>query len=242
MIEIKPLASGSSGNCYFVSDGKTSLLLDAGISIKEIEIGCNFRLSSVAGALITHRHNDHCKAVPALIKRGISVYASKDVFESKKVAGHRCKEISSVIDDKTAKLGRVYNIGSFYVYPFSVFHDVPNLGFYIHSTITNENLLYFTDTYYVKHVFPDLNFIIAEANYSLDASDESVHQGRIPFNLQKRLFKSHMRIDTLLEMLKSNDLSKCKRIYLCHLSDNNSREQDFKKQVQAATGVEVYIC
>lgn len=56
MVEMKVLASGSSGNCYIVSDGSSKILLDAGIPIKRIREGTGFQLSQVAGALISHCH------------------------------------------------------------------------------------------------------------------------------------------------------------------------------------------
>lgn len=79
MIDIKAIASGSSGNCYRVSDGSTALLLDAGISIYKIQQGLDFRLSEIAGALISHEHMDHAKAVPDLAKRGVLVFGPPEV-------------------------------------------------------------------------------------------------------------------------------------------------------------------
>lgn len=239
-VKIKILASGSSGNCYSVSDGETTILLDCGISIKNIRIGINFTLSAVSGCFVTHRHNDHSKAVCDLLKAGIDVYAHEDVFTAKGATGHRCKPIESGIVDNHAD--KWVTVGSFRVLPFECHHDVPNLGFYIKSLYTGENLLYFTDTYYIKPVFPDLHYIMAEANYSSEAIDQSIADGRIPIELKKRLVQSHMSIDNLLTMLRKNDLSKVKRIYLLHLSDNNSREDEFKRRVQEATGCEVYVC
>jgi len=239
-MEIKALASGSKGNCYIVSDGSSTILLDAGVPLQTIRIGCDFKLSDVTGALISHRHNDHSKAVCDLIKAGIDVYATEDVFTAKKATGHRCKAIESGIEN--GRLERWLQLGTFKVMPFDCQHDVPNLGFYIHSTATNENLLYFTDTYYVKYVFPNLQYIMAEANYSSEAINKSIADGRIPIALKKRLVQSHMSIDNLVTMLKQNDLSKIKRIYLLHLSDNNSNESEFKRKVQEVAGCEVYVC
>ena len=237
-MRLHALASGSSGNCYIIDDSESTLLLDAGISIKQIRIGVGFKLSAVSGALITHRHNDHAKAVPELIGAGVNVYALRDVFEAKKVSGHHCKEIDNgIIGDKR----NFITIGTFKVLPFSVHHDVPNLGFYIHSTVTRENLLFFTDTYYIEPVFPNLNYIMAECNYDPAAIEASINAGRIPLALKKRLMKSHMSIDTFVEMLEKNDLSQVRQIYLLHLSDNNSRANEFKRRVQEISGCEVYI-
>lgn len=233
-MRLQILASGSSGNCYCIDDGESTIILDAGIPIKEIQKGIGFRLSAVAGALITHRHNDHAKAVPDLIYAGVNVYASEDVFEAKNVSGHHCKVIDNGI------IGERRNwvtVGTFKVLPFLCHHDVHNLGFYIHSNVTGENLLYFTDTYYIEHIFPKLNYIMAECNFDPAAiKDAKLHPA-----LKARLYKSHMSIETFIEMLKKNDLSKVRQIYLLHLSDRNSRADEFKKRVQAETGCEVYI-
>ncbi len=56
MVEIKVLASGSSGNAYYVSDSKTPLLLEAGIPFTKIQQGLSFKTSGVVGCLISHCH------------------------------------------------------------------------------------------------------------------------------------------------------------------------------------------
>lgn len=237
-MKIKVLASGSRGNCYVIDDGDSTLLLDAGIPIMKIREGVGFKLTAVAGALITHRHGDHAKAVRDLTCAGTNVYALEDVFKAVGASGHRCMAIKNGISGDKRE---TFTVGSFRVLPFSVHHDVPNLGFYIHSTVSGENLLYFTDTYYIRHVFPKLNYIMAECNFDPAAIDVSVRAGLIPIELKKRLMKSHMSIDTFIKMLRKNDLSGVKQIYLLHLSDNNSRAEDFKRRVQAVSGCEVYI-
>jgi phosphoribosyl 1,2-cyclic phosphodiesterase len=56
MIQIKPLASGSAGNCYYITDGRSPLLIEAGIPIKKIKQGLNYKLSEIEGCLISHEH------------------------------------------------------------------------------------------------------------------------------------------------------------------------------------------
>ena len=77
MIEIKCLASGSSGNSYAVDDGETVLLLEAGITSKKILSGYAELLDRVAGCLVTHEHKDHAKSAWDLTKSGIDVYTSE---------------------------------------------------------------------------------------------------------------------------------------------------------------------
>lgn len=234
-MDIKVLASSSKGNAYLIHDGQDSLLLDAGISLSALQIKSGFRLTDVAGCLITHSHMDHVKSAKDLLKFGIDIYISKGEAERAGLEPHHRLHKVKVLEN--------FNVGTFRVTPFDVEHDTPEpLGFLIQSKKTGEKLLYFTDTYYLKYKFTGLNYIMAECNYSYEAVQESVRKGYIPEAMVKRLLTSHMSIDSLIELLKANDLSKIKQIYLLHLSENNSRADEFKKRVQRVTGAEVFVC
>lgn len=233
-MNITVVASGSSGNAYRVSDGSTALLLDAGISIKAIQQALNFRVCDLSGCLISHEHGDHVKAAAALAKSGINIYASNGTISAAKLTGHRIKPLEAL---------KEIQIGTFAVLPFDVQHDAQEpLGFLLTSKITGEKLLYFTDTYYIKYRFSGLTHIMGECNYSADIIAESVRNGYIPTGLVPRLIKSHMSLEHFLDLLKANDLSSVKQIYLLHLSNNNSDAARFKSEVQKLTGTEVYIC
>ena len=233
-MEIKVFASGSSGNAYLVSDEKTTLLLDAGIPLREIQVACGFKVRMIDGCLITHSHKDHSKAAEGLAKLGVEIYTSQGTIDACRLTGHRIN---------TVKALEGITIGTFKVLPFDVQHDAPEpLGFLIESTTTGERLLYFTDTYYIKYRFERLTHIMAECNYSKEAMLRSIEAGYIPIELVPRLVKSHMSLEHFIEMLKANDLKEVRQIYLLHLSDNNSDEEKFREEVQKATGAEVYVC
>lgn len=228
-MDIQVLASSSKGNCYRVSDGKTSVLLDCGIPYDRILKGLDFKISDISGVLVTHCHQDHIKAAKEIAKHGIDIYSSKGTFDRAELVGHRFKKV---------KAHECFNVGSFSVYPFDVQHDAPEpLGFMLTSTLTGEKLLYFTDTYYVKYVFKGLNYMMCECNYSDESIDPNINHA-----LRDRIMESHMSLEHLLELLKANDLSNVKAIYLLHLSDSNSDEKLFKTEVQKLTGKEVYVC
>ncbi len=55
-MQIKQLATGSSGNCYEITVNNTKILIEAGIPIKKIKEGLNFGLSEIDGVLISHAH------------------------------------------------------------------------------------------------------------------------------------------------------------------------------------------
>lgn len=233
-MDIKVLASGSSGNAYRISDGKTSLLLDAGIPLKAIQVGLNFKVSQIQGCFVTHSHQDHSKAAKDLMRLGVDIYTSQGTIDACGLTGHRIKRIKGLAEIK---------VGTFKILPFDVQHDAPEpLGFLFESTKTGDKLLYFTDTYYLKYKFEGLTHIMGECNYSKEALQESIDSGYIPMELAPRIIKSHMSLEHFIDLLKANDLSKVRQIYLLHLSDNNSDEEAFKKAVQKATGAEVYVC
>lgn len=233
-MEIKILASGSSGNAYRISDGETALLLDAGIPLKAIQAGLGFRVRDIEGCFITHAHKDHSKAAKDLARLGMNIYTSKGTADACGLTGHRIKIVCALEE---------LEIGTFRVLPFDVQHDAPEpLGFLCTSTATGEKLLYFTDTYYLKYRFQGLTHIMAECNYSEEGIRSSVDAGYIPVELVPRLVKSHMSLEHLLDMLRANDLRLLRQIYLIHLSENNSNAEKFKEEVQRQTGAEVYVC
>lgn len=232
-MDIKILASGSSGNAYRISDGQTALLLDAGIPYKEIQVGCDFQMSALAGCLITHAHGDHCKAAKELLRRGTDVYTSQGTIDACGLSGHRVHAVRALEE---------LQIGTFTVLPFDVQHDAPDpLGFIVASQATGDKLLYCTDTYYIKYRFDGLTHIMAECNYQIELLLESGARGDIPAKLMPRIIKSHMSIETLMSLLSANDLRRVRQIYLLHLSDANSDAQAFKETIQRLTGAEVYI-
>lgn len=233
-MDITVIASGSSGNAYRVSDGTTSLLLDAGIPLKVIQKALNFRVRDLSGCLITHEHGDHVKAAGDIAKVGVDIYTSRGTIAANRLTGHRVKPVEAL---------KELQIGTFAVLPFDVQHDAKEpLGFLLTSRATGEKLLYFTDTYYLKYRFEGLTHIMGECNYSMDIIEESVRNGYIPPELVPRLVKSHMSLDHFIDLLRANDLRKVKQIYLLHLSGNNSDANRFKTAVQKLTGTEVYVC
>lgn len=232
-MNINVIASGSSGNAYIIYDGVTSLLLDCGISYKRIQQGSGFRMSNISGCLITHEHQDHSKAAHELIKRGTDIYSSQGTIAACKLYGHRVHVIKEL---------KRFEIASYNILPFDVEHDAADpLGFLISSTVTDETLLYFTDTYYLKYKFSGVTHIMAEANYSIGILQENIDNGSMGVR-KARLLESHMSIEHLIDMLKANDLTRLQQIYLIHMSNDNSNEKEFKEAIQRVTGAEVYTC
>ena len=230
-MDIKCFASSSKGNCYIIDDGHTKIMIECGIQFKEIQIALRFRLSSIAGVLVSHSHRDHSRSVKDLIKAGVDVYLSEAAITELGASGHRVNEISPK---------KQFQLGTFTVLPFELNHDVFNLG-YLLANQEGEKLLYASDTSYIRYRFRGLTHIMIEANYSLDILNGNVESGSIPKEMKKRVLRSHMSIETAKEFLKANDLSKVEQIWLIHLSDGNSDAERFKREVQELTGRMVFV-
>jgi phosphoribosyl 1,2-cyclic phosphodiesterase len=234
-MEIKSLASSSAGNCYRISDGTSSLLLECGIPLQRIKRGLDYKLSDIAACLISHSHSDHCKSIKDILKAGIDVYASQETLEATGAIGeHRVQIIEA---------GKQFIVGSFVVRPFETEHDCPgSLGFLVYSTVTAEKLVFITDSFYTRYLFSGLNYIMIECNYAADILQANVSNGSLPEAQRKRLAQSHFSLEHVKEFLKANDLSQVREIYLLHLSAGNSDAARFKREIQALTGKQVIVC
>ncbi len=232
MIDIKVLASGSKGNCYYVTDGKTPLLLECGIQWKQIQRGVDFKTSEIAGALVSHEHKDHCKAVNEAAKAGIDIYLSAGTKEALDVTGHRFNVIKSK---------EQFIVGSWTILPFNTQHDaVEPLGFLL-ANQAGDKLVFATDTYYIRYRFQGLTHIMVECNHCSDILRANVDAGIVPLDLKNRIIRSHFSLKNVKEFLLANDLSQVKEIHLIHLSDDNSDAERFKREVAEITGKPVYV-
>ena len=232
-MKIDVYASGSSGNCYRISDGRTTLLLEAGIPLSAIRRATGFTMSQVAGCLITHAHGDHAKAAAQLAKSGVDLYTGGGTIDALNLTGHRIHAVKSLAE---------FRLGSFKILPFDVEHDAPEpLGFLCTSTATGDKLLYFTDTYFIRYRFQGLTHIMCECNHSAELIRDSASGGAVNTKLAVRVVGSHMSLEHLLGFLRANDLSRVRQIYLLHMSRDNADPEHFKEVVARETGTEVYI-
>ena len=221
-----PYASSSRGNFYQVAAAGTRLLLECGIPIWEIKRYLNFDLSRIDGCLLTHAHKDHAKAAKEITALGIDLYCSAGTIKALGLSGHRVHPIKAM---------EQFSIGQWTILPFEIEHDAPEpLGFLIANQ--DSKLLFVTDTYFIRYRFSGLTHIAVECNW-----DEQFLPPDFEFALKKRLLESHMSLHTLKSFFAANDLKNVQEIHLLHLSDGNSCSEYFKTEIQALTGIPVYV-
>lgn len=234
-MKLKVLGSSSKGNCYILDNGKEALVLEAGVRFSEVQKAVDFDISRIQGCLISHEHGDHSAFVQGFLNSRINCYLSRGTNEKLK-ARYRGYFCPLLIEANTT-----FSIGSFKVIPFDVQHDAEEpFGYLIHHEEMG-NVLFATDTYYLKYRFKDLSNLIIECNYDSEILDENYRLGLINRQRRDRTIKSHLSYQTLTEILCANDLSRVNNIVLIHLSESNSHAEKFRKGVEQITGKNTYI-
>ena len=227
---LKVLGSSSQGNCYILENKNEALIIEAGVRFIEVKKALGFDIRKVSGCLITHQHNDHAKYVKAMVESGFPTLALEEVWTAKGVTGSRAYCIER---------GKGYRFGRFKVLPFDACHDVPCVGYLIDHPETGR-IMFLTDSCMCEYVFPGLNQIMIECNYSDAKLVEAINAGRTLPSQRERLMTSHMELNTCKGFLCANDLTNVANIVLLHLSDNNSDEKHFVSEIERLTGKVVY--
>lgn len=230
-MKITPIASGSSGNAILVDDGRSKILLDAGITYSKLQKKCPVRLTEIEGVLLSHAHSDHVKAVPELLKRGTLCFASEGTW-------------GALVGDLPKWPGRCcyhkleFQLGSYKVVPFNVKHDVVQpFGYMVKSMFTGKKLIYVVDSSIIYFDFKGVTHWLVEANHYEDGLKKADLDERV----KKRILENHMSFESLSTFLSTSDLSKTEQIHLLHLSNANSNEHKFVQDLQRQTGVPVYV-
>ena len=235
-MKIEVIASGSSGNCYKISNEDTTLLIECGIPYKKIQEALNFKTTDIDGVLVSHEHGDHSKSCKDLIKAGVDLYMTKGTKEALKLDSHRVKNF----EESNDKTYRWFEIGSLKIMPFKSIHDAREpANFYISNKRTAERLLFITDTMYVEGRFNIIDYLMVEVNYVRETINNN---SKIDPVLRKRIKENHMSLETAIDFLKKCNLSRLKKVYVLHLSDANSDAEIIKERLQEVAGVAVEIC
>jgi Metal-dependent hydrolases of the beta-lactamase superfamily I len=239
-MEFLSLASSSSANAYILSDGHTKLLIECGLRYKELQKRLDFKVADIAGCLITHEHADHSKSATTLVNNGIPVYASYGTA-AELVSG----EFINIIEADVK-----FTVGTFEILPFDTYHDVDeSLGFFIKSTITDEKMMFATDTVNIDKSMDGLDIIAIECNHDVNImnnkkqwmSESRPQRWDQMIKIMNRIQNTHMSIDMCERYLSGVDLSKCKEIYLLHMSGNYSNESIFVERIRKLCGAHISV-
>lgn len=228
-MKIASLASSSKGNAYLIADRNTRILLECGMSYMELQKRAGFDLARLHGCLVSHEHKDHSLSVRRVAESGVPVYMSRGTAEALELP----ETVFSLLEEIRA--GEQFTVGTLDVLPFETYHDAAEpLGFLIQSKEDGDILAFATDTVNLPYTFPGVNILAVEANFCKERLERL---DKMPEKTKHRIANTHMDIEKLLECLRAMDTSRCRQIYLCHLSDASGDEFDFCRRVFQATGI-----
>lgn len=233
MLKFMSLSSGSCGNCYFLTDGKSGLVIDAGVSLrrlKKILQDRGFSLDSFQAILVTHDHLDHIRHLGAWCKHlGKPVYATQVLHDA--LATH------SFTRDWIAPCRRVLEGGATLlellpglpledqpsVHPFIVPHDATQtVGYSIEWHGSRFFLM--TDAGRVTDEALELaarsDAVVIESNYDMGM----LIGGPYTHQLKMRICKGngHLSNEECADAVRRMWHPGLKNIFLCHLSENNN--------------------
>ena len=235
MLKFICFGSGSSGNSYYLSNGKEAIIIDAGIGIRTmkkyiLEYGIN--VTKIKGILITHDHFDHSRAAGELCKLfNTKIYTSELVAD--KLSGSFRSRINK---DMCVCIEQycTFNIGDFIIEPFRIPHDsADNYGYTISCGDSIFTIM--TDigepTETVKQHIRKSNFLVIEADY-----DEEMLQTNKRYDavLKRRIRggNGHLCNTQTAELLYDHGHSDLKYVWLCHLSAENNKPELAKQTIE----------
>ena len=221
MTEVCVLASGSKGNAIYVSDGETSVLIDAGLSAIETErrlLSRELDPRDLDAIVVSHEHGDHIKGVGVLSRRyQLPVYINEPTLTAAKA------QIGAVNETVRFHPGLDFSIGDLCLHPFSVSHDASDsVGFTVQDDTTKVGIV--TDlgiaTQLVCHHLKGCRLIILEANHDQRMLEEGPYPWHVKQRIQSRL--GHLSNEASRDLLGEISHSGLRHVILAHISETNN--------------------
>lgn len=239
------LSSGSSGNCYLAGSDRTLVLVDAGISARQITErlkALGLKPEDLSGILITHEHSDHIKGIDTLSKKyHLPLYMNSATEEQLRIL---CK-YHSEMDIRLFENSGTFRLGDLDVRAFPVSHDAADtVGFALQKD--SAKICTATDTGCVtEEIMEELteaDLMILEANHD----EEILKMGRYPWFLKQRILSDFGHLSNeaaglaLAETVEQDP--RPRQVLLAHLSkENNFPEMAWQTVVNVLESRRIYL-
>lgn len=214
------LASGSRGNATLVEADGCRLLIDAGLSAREIDRRLreiDLCADDLDAVLVTHEHHDHVTGIGPLARRHkLPVYIVPETAAA-------ISRLGAIADLRYFSAGERFTLGKLEISSFSTTHDaVDPVGFIIDSS--EGRIGYATDlglvTRLVVHRLERSRILILESNHD----EQMLQDGPYPWPLKQRIQGrlGHLSNRNTAELVQRLAWDGLEAVFLAHLSDENN--------------------
>jgi phosphoribosyl 1,2-cyclic phosphodiesterase len=220
---IASLNSGSNGNCYYIGNRREAVLVDLGISCRELEKRMKrleLDMGKVKAIFISHEHTDHISGLAVTSrKHRIPVFITPPTLQNSRLQLDHSLVSSFCADVPVA-------IGALSITPFTKHHDAADpFSFLVEGQGIKVGV--FTDIGHscpnvIRH-FKQCHAAFLEANYDEQMLEESAY----PIYLKKRISgeKGHLSNEQSLDLFRKHRPAFLNHLFLAHLSKNNNKPE-----------------
>lgn len=237
MLKFFSLGSGSSGNCYLLTTGQHSILIDAGLNMRTLKRTLQshgLTLEQIEAVFVTHDHADHIKCVGNLANdMNIPIYSTQPVH----IGINRNYCVTSKVTPQHARFvnkEEALQFADFTITPFEVMHDSSDcVGYKVEAEGVTFVLI--TDagstTDILKKRISEANYLVLESNHD----EDMLAMGPYPAYLKGRIRsgRGHLSNKQAAELLAENATEKLRHVWLCHLSEENNHPELARKTVSS---------
>ena len=220
IVRICILASSSSGNSTFLATEHTRLLVDAGLSRKELAArmaAIGEDIEALDAVLVTHEHSDHVCGLVSVVRK-----KNTPVFLTRMTAGSIAwNEYTPALDCFQA--GTRFRVGDIDVQSFTTPHDaIDPVGFTLEAQGIKVGIV--TDLGYIpesiKFHLRGVNLLLMEANHDLDM----LKDGPYPWSVRQRIMgkKGHLSNDAACSFIRQHLDTSVDKLILGHLSEHTN--------------------
>jgi len=229
-MEIAFLGSSSGGNSTLMCSGDTRILIDAGLSAREIERRLEFLGHSAKGIdaiVLSHEHTDHCRGAGILSRKyGIPVMANPPTFAMSPIGNVKFVEFMTQEE---------FSVGDFRIKSYPVPHNAAEPVCFTIAT-EHHDIGYATDlgrvTQLIHNVLSDKDMLIIEANHD----EHMLRNGPYPEFLKKSIASpnGHLSNRATASAVSSIATDRTKEVVLVHLSEENNTPEKAEHEVRAS--------
>jgi phosphoribosyl 1,2-cyclic phosphodiesterase len=229
------LGSGSRGNATLLTSGATTILVDAGLSARQLERrleSIDVDPSSIEAIVVTHDHADHTRGMGVFSRRfGTELHLTEATLGA-------CSSLLNGSEPvRTYRAGRAFTIGELRVEPFVTVHDaIDPVAVAVTGDRSGIRVGIATDlgrpTAGIRHALTGCDFLVLEANHD----EELLRRGPYPSFVQARIASSHGHLSNQAAARFACELlhPRLSGILLAHLSGECNRPELARKEVRGA--------